>query len=222
MIAEANWGNFKAKFNGREEKAFESLCLLLFYKEHGRPTGALRYFNQPGIEAEPIIVGTEVIGMQAKFISSNISRYKTKLIDAIDDAKAQHPALTKVYFYLNLDFAKNTKDGYKDPAYKTEIEEHATTKGISITWKTKGFFETPFVCETNANIAQHYFVLGPSVEDFVRLLQGPPTFGHLRVNPSIYRTTILMASATKRHRDAGLGDVPDGATPKLVLRASRE
>jgi hypothetical protein len=112
MIAEANWGNFKAKFNGREEKAFESLCLLLFYKEHGRPTGALRYFNQPGIEAEPIIVGTEVIGMQAKFISSNISRYKTKLIDAIDDAKAQHPALTKVYFYLNLDFAKHTKDGY--------------------------------------------------------------------------------------------------------------
>jgi hypothetical protein len=31
MLAEANWGNFRAKFNGREQKAFEWLCSLLFY-----------------------------------------------------------------------------------------------------------------------------------------------------------------------------------------------
>jgi hypothetical protein len=168
MLIEANWGNFRAKFNGREQKAFEWLCSLLFYKEHGRPTGALRYFNQPGIEAEPVTVDTEVIGWQAKFIGSDLSKYKADLIRAIDTAKTQHPTLTQLHFFLNVDFGRSKKPGVKDPPYKTEIEAYAKLKGIAITWKTASFFETPFVCETNANIAGHFFTLGASVIDFVR------------------------------------------------------
>jgi hypothetical protein len=98
MIIEANWGNFQAKFNGREEKSFEFLFSLLFYKEHGHPTGALRYLNHPGIEAEPITVGTEVIGRQAKFIGFELSKYKAELIRAIDTAKTHHPSLTQIFF----------------------------------------------------------------------------------------------------------------------------
>jgi hypothetical protein len=168
MLIEANWGNFRAKFNGREQKAFEWLCSLLFYKEHDRPTGALRYFNQPGIEAEPVTVGADVIGWQAKFIDTDFARYKTKLIEAIDTAKAQHPTLTQIYFYVNVDFGRSTKPGVKDPPYKTEVEEHAKSKGVAITWKTASFFETPFVCETNANIASHFFTLAASVIEFVQ------------------------------------------------------
>lgn len=168
MLIQTNWGNFRAKFNGREQKAFEWLCSLLFYKEHDRPTGALRYFNQPGIEAEPVIVGAEVIGWQAKFIDTDLAKYKTKLIAAIDTAMSQHPTLTQIYFYVNVDFGRSTKAGVKDPPYKTEIEEHGKAKGIAITWKTASFFETPFVCETNANIASHFFTLGANVIDFVR------------------------------------------------------
>jgi hypothetical protein len=124
---------------------------LLFYKEQGLPTGALRYFNQPGIEAEPVTVGAEVIGWQAKFIDTDLARYKKKkLIEAIDTAKSQHPTLTQLYFYLNVDFGRSTKEGVKDPPYKTEIEEHAKAKGIAITWKTASFFEAPFVCETES------------------------------------------------------------------------
>jgi hypothetical protein len=168
MLIEANWGNFRGKFNGREQKAFEWLCSLLFYKEHGHPTGALRYFNQPGIEVEPVTVGTDVIGWQAKFIGSDLSKYKAELIGAIDTAKAQHPTLTQLHFYVNVDFGRSKKRGVKDPAYKIEIEAHAKAKGIAITWKTASFFETPFVCETNANIAGHFFTLSGSVIDFVR------------------------------------------------------
>lgn len=168
MIAEINWGNFRAKFNGREQKAFEWLCSLLFYKEHDRPIGALRYFNQPGIEAEPVTVGTEVIGWQAKFIGTDLPRYKTTLIKAIDTAKTQHPALTQLHFYMNVDFGRSTTPGVKDPMYKIEIEDHAKAKGIAITWRTASFFETPFVCETNANIANYFFTLSPSVIDFVQ------------------------------------------------------
>ncbi|MFH1495328.1 MAG: AVAST type 4 anti-phage nuclease Avs4 [Pseudomonadota bacterium] len=168
MIIEVNWGNFRAKFNGREQKAFEWLCSLLFYKEHGHPTGALRYFNQPGIEAEPVIVGADVIGWQAKFIDTDLASYKTKLIQAIDTAKAQHPTLTQLYFYMNVDFGRSKKPEVKDPSYKTAIEEHAKAKGVAITWKTASFFETPFVCEANANIASHFFTLDASVIDFVQ------------------------------------------------------
>lgn len=168
MIVEANWGNFRAKFNAQEQKAFEWLCSLLFYKEQRHPTGALRYFNQPGIEAEPVIVGADVIGWQAKFIGTDLASYKTKLIQAINTAKTQHPTLTQLYFYLNVDFGRSKKPGIKDPPYKTAIEEHAKAKGVAITWKTASFFETPFVCETNANIASHFFMLGASVIDFIQ------------------------------------------------------
>lgn len=168
MIIENNWGNFRAKFNGREQKVFEWLCSLLFYKEHGIPTGALRFFNQPGIEAEPITVGGEVIGWQAKFISSDLSKYKAEFIKAIDTAKAQNPTLTQLYFYVNLDFGISKKIGVKDPQYKTDIEAYASVKGIDITWKTASFFESPFVCEANADIAGYFFTLGGSVIDFVQ------------------------------------------------------
>lgn len=168
MIVEANWGNFRKKFYGREHKAFEWLSSLLFYKEHGQPTGALRYFNQPGIEAEPVIVGADVIGFQAKFIDTGLSSYTARLIGAIDTVKAQHPTLTQLYFYVNVDFGMSKKPGVKDPPYKTEIEEHAKAKGVAITWRTANFFETPFVCETNANIASHFFTLDASVVDFVQ------------------------------------------------------
>ncbi|GEM_PF-227822 len=168
MLIEANWNNFRAKFNGREQGAFEWLCSLLFYKEHDCPTGALRYFNQPGIEAEPVTIETEVIGWQAKFITTDLASYKAKLIEAIDTAKKQHSTLTQIYFYVNLDFGRGRKAGSKDPVYKTDIEDHAKAKGILITWKTASFFESPFVCETNANIADHFFSAGASIIDFMQ------------------------------------------------------
>src|SRR5215831_12116483 len=103
MIVEPNWGAFSAKFNGKEEKAFEWLCSLLFSKEHNQPIGPLRYYNQAGIEEDPISVCDEVIGWQAKFVT-NLSKQTQKLKKAIDDAKLQNQNLTGIYFYLNVDF----------------------------------------------------------------------------------------------------------------------
>jgi hypothetical protein len=170
MLVESNWGNFRAKFNGKEQKSFEWLCSLLFYKEHGCPKGALRYLNQTGIEAEPIKVNQDVIGWQAKFISSEISGQKAVLKKAIDNATTENPSLTCIFFYLNRDFPQSNKRGVKEPSYKTEIEEHGKAKGVNIVWRTAGFFETPFVCEENANIVRHFFTLEKSVIDFIQEL----------------------------------------------------
>lgn len=156
-VVEINWGSFRAKFDKKEQETFEWLCSLLFYKEHGQPTGALRYHNQAGIEADPITVGQDVIGWQAKFIDTRLSEKRKDLIDAIDNAKEENPELTRIVFYLNKDFSASSKPAIKDPAYKVEVENHAKAKGVQVDWRTAGFFETPFVCEENANIARHFF-----------------------------------------------------------------
>lgn len=166
MLVETNWGNFRAKFNGSEQKTFEWMASLFFYREHNNLFGAPRYFNQVAIEAEPINIGDEVIGWQAKFTDRELSSYKAQLVTAITKAKTQHPNLTRIYFYINVDFGQGRKA--KDPVYKTDIETHAASKGISVTWKTAAFFESPFVCETHAAIASHFFNLEPSIYDLVQ------------------------------------------------------
>jgi hypothetical protein len=169
MIVEPNWGAFSAKFNGREEKAFEWFCSLLFSKEHKQSIGPLRYFNQAGIEEDPITVGDEVIGWQAKFVG-RLSEQTDTLKKAIDDAKLQNPRLTRIYFYLNVDFAPSRKPGAKEPQNKIDIEEHAKSKGVTITWRTRNTFEKPFVVEENANIARHFFTNEKSTIDLIREL----------------------------------------------------
>ncbi|MFL6674916.1 MAG: AVAST type 4 anti-phage nuclease Avs4 [Massilia sp.] len=166
MLVEANWGNFRAKFNGREQKTFEWMASLFFYREHNHPLGASRYFNQAGIEAEPISVGSEVIGWQAKFTDRELASYKDQLVASITKAKAQHPTLTQIYFYINVDFGQGRKA--KDPTYKTEIEAHAAARDVTVTWKTASFFESLFVCQTHAAISSHFFNLEPSIFDLVR------------------------------------------------------
>ena len=153
---------------GRSKNRSNGFALFCFTKSIITPTGALRYRNQAGIEADPIIVGQDVIGWQAKFLNSKISTHKSDLITAIDNAKRENPTLTRIFFYLNIDFDPSSTSGVKDPPYKIVIEKHAETIGVSITWKTAGFFETPFVCEENANVAKHFFTLGEkSVIDLI-------------------------------------------------------
>ena len=170
-VVEINWNAFRTKFDKKEQKTFEWLCSLLFYKEHNQPLGALRYYSQAGIEADPITVDQDVIGWQAKFIDTKLAEKKGDLIDAIDKARKENPGLTRIVFYLNKDFPASSKPGEKDPKYKIEIENHAKEKGLKVDWRTAGFFETPFVCEENANIATHFFTLNEkSIIDLIQEL----------------------------------------------------
>ncbi len=163
----ANWNNFKAKFNSNEQKSFEWLCYLLFCKEFNKNTGIFRYKNQAGIETEPIEYNGETIGLQAKFYETKVSENKDDIKNSIDKAKERNNNLSKIIFYINQEFSESSKKGKKDPAYKVEIENHAKSHGIEIDWRSRSFFDSPFVCEENAKIAQHFFSLGKSVIDFI-------------------------------------------------------
>lgn len=145
-MQEINWNNFKAKFNGKEQKSFEWLCYLLFCKEFNKNTGIFRYKNQAGIETEPIEHNGQMIGPQAKFYETKISENKDDIKDSIETAKRKNRNLTKIIFYINQEFSESSKKGKKDPAYKIEIENHAKSLGVEIDWRSKSFFDSPFVC----------------------------------------------------------------------------
>ncbi len=165
MVIEINWDNFAAKFSANKQFAFERLCYLLFSKEYGRNTGIFRFKNHAGIETNPIEKDSQVIGWQAKFYDTRLSEHKNDFIQSIDTAKTRHPTVNKMIFYTNQDFGQDKKR--TDPQYKIDIEDHAKGKGIDIEWRTASYFESPFVCEQNSSIAQHFFSLEKGILDSI-------------------------------------------------------
>jgi len=162
-----NWGNFKAKFNGKEQASFEWLCYLLFCAEFNRPLGIFRYKNQTGIETEPIEYEGKLIGFQAKFYETRLSENKSDIIDSVTKAKIKNKGLTKILLYVNKEFAESSRKDTKDPKYKTEIEESARSQGVEIQWKVPSHLEIQLARNENKHIAKHFFSLGKSILDLV-------------------------------------------------------
>jgi hypothetical protein len=164
-MQDVNWGVFSAKFNGHEQSTFQWLCYLLFCLEFNQPLGISRYENHAGIETDPIKVGEELVGWQAKFYTTRLSEHTKELENAITTTKTRHPKLTKIIFYTNKDFGQDKKK--TDPPYKLAVEKHARSKGVTVQWKTASFFESPFVTKDNAVLAKHFFSPDKSIIDLM-------------------------------------------------------
>ena len=167
QIQEINWNNFKTKFNGTEQLAFQNLCYELFCDEFSQDNGIFSYKNQTGIETDPITIKNEVIGFQAKFLETKISDNKKKLKKSIEDAKRKNPNLNKILFYINQKFSESSKKDEKEPKYKIEIEEYAKSKGVKIVWKVQSQIDKQLTKPENQTLAQYYFRLGKTVRDFI-------------------------------------------------------
>lgn len=213
MVAEVNWNNFRAKFDGQEETSFERFCYLLFCKEFNKNTGIFRFKNHPGIETDPVAQEDLMIGWQAKFYTTPLSKHTNDFKDSIDKAKDTHPEINKIIFYTNQEFALN-KDK-KPPKGKTEVENHAKSKGVEIEWRTGSYFESSFVCEDNFSIAQHFFSLKTGIIDSVIELQKytDSILQPIRSEISFAKTEI------KLDRSSVIGAISDSAHsfPLIVL-----
>ncbi len=163
-----DWNIFKAKFSGKEQKIFEWFCYLLFCEEFNRLKGIMRYINQAGIETNPIDVNGQNIGWQAKFFETRLSEHTKDFMKSIDVTKKKYPKINKILFYTNQDFGQGKTNSKSK--YEIEIENHARDKRIEIEWRTGSFFESPFVCEENKIIAQHFFTQGKSSFDLINEL----------------------------------------------------
>src|SRR6266496_4786337 len=169
-MQEINWGNFRAKFNGKEQQSFELLSYLLFCDEYNKKSGIFRYKNQAGIEAEPILVDGEWVGFQAKFYDTKIRDNKGELIGSITKAKKKNPQLKRILFYLNQEFPESSDTDTKDPKYKTDIEATARREGIEIEWRVPSHFEAQLALDKNRIKAEYFFSLRPGVVDFIEEL----------------------------------------------------
>ena len=183
-----NWDIFKAKFNENPQQNFEWFCSLLFCKLYGKPYGISRYINQPGIETEPINYNEDVVGWQAKFFNSPLSRNKKKILSSIEKAKRDNPDITRILFFSNQDWGK--KNG-EESKVKKEVERRANELGIVIEYKTTSFFESPFVSIDNADIARHFFTNDQSIINAIQR-QRKHTRNVLEIDTSIQFNGITI------------------------------
>jgi len=168
-MVELNWYNFRAKFGGKENNSFEELSYHLFCTEHNNDVGIFGFFNQTGIETEPISLDGEEIGFQAKFYETTLSSNKGDIIDSIKKAKRENKGLSKIYFYLNKSFSESTKKGKKDPQYKIDIEAVAQKQKLKIEWRVPSHFERQLKLPKNKYLLDYYFSIG---ETIVNLIDG--------------------------------------------------
>jgi hypothetical protein len=169
-MQDINWGNFKTKFDGKEQKTFELLSYLLFCDEFGQRNGIFRYKNQVGIETEPIVVNGEMVGLQAKFYETKISDNVEDIIDSIQKAKGKNQNLQRLLFYTNKEFSESRKKGQKEPQYKIDIEGAARRQGIRIEWKVPSNFEAQLALPHNQSKAEYFFSLDKGVIDCIEEL----------------------------------------------------
>ncbi len=164
-----NWNNFQAKFNGQEQGKFELLCYLLFCNEFNRPNGIFRYFNQAGIETEPIEHEGDNIGFQAKFLTNGVSGNKDLIINGIDKAKRDNPNLNKLLFYTHKEISMNQKE-HIVPKYKTDIENHARSLDIVFVWRVPSHFEAQLMQDSNSSIREYFFSLDHGIIEAIENL----------------------------------------------------
>ncbi|MFD2388415.1 hypothetical protein [Enterococcus rivorum] len=74
---EVDWKTFEYIHSGRTQYTFEYLAYILFCHEFNQSIGMFRYFNQAGIETNPIDFDNEVIGFQANTMMLP-QRYQTE------------------------------------------------------------------------------------------------------------------------------------------------
>lgn len=155
-MIKCDWNVFKNKFSENLEETFEWFCYLLFCKEFGKEVGIERYRNQSGIETEPIKVNNKIIGWQAKFYEEKLYNKKKVLLEMLDKVKKSYPDINKIILYTNQEWGEG-KGKERNPKGKLEIEKKAKDLKLEIEWRTSSYFDSPFVSQTNKEIASYFF-----------------------------------------------------------------
>ena len=155
MLVKPNWEIFKAKFSENPQENFEWFCYLLFSKEYNQPYGTHRYKNQSGIETDPIEFNGEVIGWQSKFYEDTLSTHKKDLLGTLTKTKRDNPNITKIILYTNSEWAQGRDE--KEPQAKIDTEKKADELNIELIWRTRSYFESPFVCQEQREVSRYFF-----------------------------------------------------------------
>lgn len=160
MLIQPNWDNFKAKFHDNPQKIFEWFCYLLFCREFELEKGWYGFKNQSAIEKEPLNIGSDRIGFQAKFYETNLSDHKDDFIRMLNTAKRDYENLNKIYIYTNQEWTQVYNRQLQRMDYSTaykEITQLSNQLGIEIIWHDKSFFESEFVTLIHNDLSDYFF-----------------------------------------------------------------
>lgn len=155
-----NWNHFQTKFNGKEQIEFESLSYHLFCSEYNNTIGLFGYKDQAGIEKDPLFIDNEYVSFQAKFYNHSLSNKKSNIIDSIKKAKAKNPHLSKILFYLNLEFPESSKKYKKEPQFKEDIENLAEKLNLKLEWRVPSHIEIQLYQVKNKHLYEYFFGSG--------------------------------------------------------------
>lgn len=165
-----DWAQFNVKNEGKESAAFEEMIYLLFCTKYGRKEGISGYFNQRGIEKEPIKVNDEFIGFQAKFYETKLSENTPDLKKSIRLAKRDYPNITKIEFYINKEYGQGRKNANNKPVEQDKVEKYAKKNGIKIDWYFKGQLDVILFQPENQKIHDKFFGKEKSFLDYIEEL----------------------------------------------------
>jgi hypothetical protein len=226
-----NWDIFKAKFSENPQDSFEWFCYLLFCREFKKEKGIFRFKNQSAIETDPIEINGEVIGWQAKFYDTSLSKNKYDFIDMLIRAKRDYPDITKLTIYTNKEWGQYKG---KAPQSKIDVEERAKELKIKLHWNTASYFESEFVSLRNENISKHFFRQDKSIFDQIETqqLHSDNILADIRTstnfdgqNIEIDRKDILKELENKLHKIVilcGVGGVGKTAVIKKLFKEYKD
>ena len=199
MIPETsvNWKAFEYKFSENPQRAFENLTYYLFCNEYGQKNGIFRYFNQPHIETNPIQVGDNLIGFQAKYYTDSVSMSgkESELKDAVRGAARAYPGISTLYFYISREFAPSSEKDKVKPAYQINIENIAKELGITIEWRGLSNIEAQLMQDNKLTICRNvYFQVDSAVQGCCESLKKhkEDIFNHIRTTVSYKEKSIVL------------------------------
>jgi len=171
---DVDWKVFSYKFSGQEEHAFQQLAYLLFCAEYSLPIGIFSYYNQIGIETEPVRINNQVVGFQAKYFAQTVS-VSTKVPvfkKMISDSKKRNPELTKILVYTNKEFSESKKAEKKKPKYQDDIEKFGNNNGIIIEWRVRSNFEAMLFSDlVPAYVRDYFFNPNSGIREFFEQIE---------------------------------------------------
>ena len=128
-----SWDSFKAKYPSEQlqRDRFEDLARALFCDRYDIKYGIFQCYNHAGNETNTVNDGEDVVGFNAKFFNNGID--VSQITHSIEIAHNRHPDQTKMLIYTNAVFS-NPPLGKEKTKQQEDVEDFATTKGISIEW----------------------------------------------------------------------------------------
>ena len=163
MGALINWNAFRYKFDGKEQEAFEKLAYALFCRKYGLNGGIPRKFNQWYIETDPVQIGENYVGFQAKyFLSPTVNDDQERVLAAtVRNVHDKYPELTILQVYLANEFS-DSRDSVISKR-QAGIEKVAEDCGITIEWVLPSNLEILLNREETKDIKKFFF---PEISNF--------------------------------------------------------